>query len=84
MKNANTIIGHLNSNTFEDKFVFAEEIIQVLNLNLVSESKLDNTFLANLWKLMVARFLDMTEIDLGEGFFICKWTSAMQAISRAL
>ena len=48
MKNANTIMGHLNSNTFGDKFVFAEEIIQVFDIFLVSESKLDNTFLANL------------------------------------
>ena len=30
IKNANnTIIGHLNSNSFRNKFVFAEEIIQV-------------------------------------------------------
>ena len=41
-------MGHLNSNTFGDKFVFAEEIIQVFDIFLVSESKLDNTFLANL------------------------------------
>ena len=44
-------MGHLNSNTFGDKFVFAEEIIQVFDIFLVSESKLDNTFPTNLFKI---------------------------------
>ena len=43
VKNANnTIIGHLNINSFRNKFVFAEEIIQVFDIFLVSESKLEN------------------------------------------
>ena len=40
----NTIIGHLNINSFRNKFVFVEEIIQVSDIFLVSESKLDDTF----------------------------------------
>ena len=43
LKNANnTIIGHLNINSFRNKFVFAEEIIQVFDIFLVSESELEN------------------------------------------
>ena len=49
---ANTaIIGHLNINSFRNKFVFAEEIIQVFDIFLASESKLDNTFPTNLFKI---------------------------------
>ena len=50
VKNANkTIIGHLNS--FRNKFVFAEEIVQLFDVFLVSESKLNNTFPTNLFKI---------------------------------
>ena len=52
VKNANnTIIGHLNINSFKNKFVFAEEIIQVFDISLVSESKLDNTLPTNLFQI---------------------------------
>ena len=47
----NTIIAHLNINSFRNKFVFAEEIIQVFDIFLASESKLDNTFPTNLFKI---------------------------------
>ena len=47
----NTIIGHLNINSFRNKFAFAEEIIQVFDTFLVSESKSDNTFPTNLFKI---------------------------------
>ena len=70
VKNANnTIIGHLNINSFRNKFVFAKEIIQVFDIFLVSESKLDNTFPTNLFKIKLTRFLGMIEIDLGEVCF---------------
>ena len=36
---------------FRNKFVFAEEIIQVFDIFLVSESKLGNTFPTNLFKI---------------------------------
>ena len=52
VKNANnTIIGHLNINSFRNKFVFAEEVIQVFDIFLVSEYKLDNAFPTNLFKI---------------------------------
>ena len=47
----NAIIGHLNINSFRNKLVFAEEIIQVFDIFLASESRLDNTFATNLFKI---------------------------------
>ena len=47
----NAITGHLNINSFRNEFVFAEEIIQVFDIFLVSESKLDNKFATNLFKI---------------------------------
>ena len=40
----NTIIGHLNINSFRNKFVFVEDIIKLLDVLLVSGSKLGHTF----------------------------------------
>ena len=68
VKNANNIIiGHLNINSFRNKFVFAEEIIQVFDMFLVCESKLYNTihFQQTFSELTVTRFLVITEVDLG-------------------
>ena len=69
-KNANnTIIGHLNINSFRNLFPFAEKIIQVFHIFLVSESELDNTFPTNLFKVNGFKiFLGVTEIDLEEVF----------------
>ena len=51
-KNANnTIIGHLSINSFRDKLVFVKEMIQVFDIFLVSQSKLDNTFPTKLFKI---------------------------------
>ena len=47
----NTIIGHLNINSFRNKFVYAEEVIQVFDIFLVCEYKLDNAFPINLFKI---------------------------------
>ena len=76
-KNANNIIiGHLNINSFRNKFVFAEEIIQVFDMFLLSESKSYNAihFQQTFLKLTVTRFLVITEVDLGGGglVFICR------------
>ena len=80
VKNANNIIiGHLNINSFRNKFVFAEEIIQVFDMFLVCESKLYNTihFQQTFSELTVTRFLVITEVDLGGwggggvGLFLC-------------
>ena len=48
---SNAIIGHLNINSFRNKFVFVEDIIKLLNVFLVSESKLDHTFPSNQIKI---------------------------------
>ena len=80
VKNANnTIIGHLSINSFRNKFVFAEEIIQVFDIFLVSESKLDNTFPTNLFKINGYKIF---RYDRNGFVFICKRASAMQVTSR--
>ena len=43
----NKIIGHLNMNSFRNKFVFVEDIIKLFDVFLASESKLDHTFPSN-------------------------------------
>ena len=35
----NTITGHLNTNSFRNKFIFVENIIKLFDVFLVSESK---------------------------------------------
>ena len=47
----NTIIGHLNINSLRNKFVFVEDIIKLFDVFLVSESKLDHTFLSNQFRM---------------------------------
>ena len=71
VKNANnTIIGHLNINSFRSKFVFAEEIIQVFDIFLVSESKLDNRFPRNLFKINGYKIFRYDGNRFGGGFFL--------------
>ena len=41
---SNTIIDHLNLNSFKSKCAFVEDIIKLFDVLLVSESKLDHTF----------------------------------------
>ena len=49
---SNTIIGHLNINSFRNKFVFVEDIIKLFDdVFLVSESKLDHTFPSNQFRI---------------------------------
>ena len=79
VKNANnTIIGHLSINSFRNKFVFPEEIIQVFDIFLVSESKLDNTFPTNLFEINGYKIF---RYDRNQFVFICR-ASAMQVTSR--
>ena len=44
---SNTIIGHLNINSFRNKTAFVEDIIKLFDVLLVFESKLDHTFPSN-------------------------------------
>ena len=71
VKNANnTIIGLLNINSFRKKFVFAEEIIQVFVIFLVPESKLDNTFPTNLFKINGYKIFRYDRNRFGGGLFL--------------
>ena len=47
----NTIIGHLNINSFRKKFVFIKDIITLFDVFLVSESKLDHIFPSNQFRI---------------------------------
>ena len=47
----NTIIGHLNINSFRNKFVFVEDIVKLFDVFLVSESKLDQSFPSNQFRI---------------------------------
>ena len=68
MKNANdAIVGHLNINSFQSKFIFAKEIIPKVGLFLFSESKLDSTFPNNLFKIKEYRSFRYAVIALGGG-----------------
>ena len=48
---SDTIIGHLNINSFRNKFVFVENTIKLFDVFLVSESKLDHTFPSNQFRI---------------------------------
>ena len=43
----NTITGHLNVNSIRSKFDTSDNIVKAFDIFLISESKLDNTFLIN-------------------------------------
>ena len=59
-----------NINLFINKFGFAEEIIQVFVIFLVSESKLDNTFPANLFKINGYKIFKYDRNRFGAGLFL--------------
>ena len=48
---SNTIIGYLNINSFRNKFFFVEDVIELLDVFLVSESKLGRTFSSNQFRI---------------------------------
>ena len=48
---SNTVIVHLNVNSFRNKFVFVEDVIKLSDVFLVSESKLDHTFPSNQFRI---------------------------------
>ena len=48
---SNTIIDHLNINSFRNKFAFVRHIIKLFDEFLVSESKLDHTFPSNQFRI---------------------------------
>ena len=60
----NTITGHLNINSFKNKFVFIEDLMELFDMFLVSESKLDHTFRVTNLGSTVTKLLDLTVIVL--------------------
>ena len=60
----NTITGHLNINSFKNKFVFIEDLMKLFDMFLVSESKLDHTFRVTNLGSTVTKLLDLTVIVL--------------------
>ena len=71
VKNANTIIGHLNINSFRNKFFFAEEIIQVFYyFFFLSESKLHNTSPTKLFKINDYKIFRYDQNRFGGGLFL--------------
>ena len=66
----NTIFGQLNINSFTNKFVFVEEIILVFDIFLVSESKLNNTFPTNIFKINGCKIFTYDWDRFGGGLFL--------------
>ena len=58
----NTIIGHFDINSIRNKFDTLDNVVKALDIFLISESKLDNTFPINQIAIGVIRFLDVIVI----------------------
>ena len=67
---SNTIIGHLNINSFRNKFVFVEDIIKLFDVFLVSESKLDHTFPSNQFRINSYKIFKLDGNRFGGGLIL--------------
>ena len=54
------IIGHLNINSFRNKYEMLAEFIENFNIFLICESKLDDTFPAKQFPIKDLKFSDVT------------------------
>ena len=71
LHNANNLtIGHLNINSFRNKFVFIEDIIKLFVVFLVSESKLDHTFPSNQFRINGYKIFRLDRNRLGGGLIL--------------
>ena len=68
---SNTIIGHLNINSFRNKFVFLEDIMKLFDVFLVSESKLDHTFPSNQFRINGYNIFRLDRNPFGGGLILC-------------
>ena len=66
----NTIIGHLNINSFRNKFVFLEGIIKLFDVFLVSESKLDHIFPGNQFRINGYKIFRLDRNRFGGGLIL--------------
>ena len=64
------LISHLNISSFRNKFVFAEEIIEIFDIFLLSKSKLDNAFPTNLFKINGYKIFRYDENRFGGGLLL--------------
>ena len=67
---SNTIIGHLNINSFRNKFAFAKDIIKLFHVFLVSESKLDHTFPSNQFGINGYKMVRLDRNRFGSGLIL--------------
>ena len=66
----NTMIGHLNINSFRNKFAFVEDIIKLFDVFLVSESKLDHTFPSNQFRINGYKIFRLDRNRFGGGLIL--------------
>ena len=66
----NTMIGHLNINSFRNKFVFLEDIIKLFDVCLVSESKLDDIFPSNQFRINAYKISRLDRNRFGGGLIL--------------
>ena len=57
---SNSVISHLNINSFRHKFVFVKDIIKLFDVFLVFRSKLDIRFRVTNLESTVTKVLDLT------------------------
>ena len=60
----------LNINSFRNKFVFVEDIIKLFDVFLVSESKLDQTFPSNQFRINGYKIFRLDRNCFGDGSFL--------------
>ena len=76
----NTIIGHLDVNSLKNKFVFAQDLIRDFDIFLISESKLDDTFPNDQFKIDHYKIFRFDRNRYGGGLVLVPvsyWTSAL-------
>ena len=66
----NTIIGHLNINSLRNKFAFALDLIRDFDIFLILESKLDDTFPNNQFKIDHYKMFRLDRNKYGEGLVV--------------
>ena len=80
---SNTIIGHLNINSFRNKFAFVEEIIKLFDVFLASESKLDQRFPSNQFRMNGYNIFRLDHNRFRRWInSVYKWKYSMQTITR--
>ena len=66
----NTVIAHLNINSFRNKLVFVEDIMKLSDVFLVSESKLGHTFSSNQFRINGYRIFRLDRNRFGSGLIL--------------